>query len=412
MNLAMKRCCDRQPKPAPRPDVLPDRRVLTVASGFILAVLVGGAASAAESEPRVTTLRVPEGGIQPQTAVGRDGTLHLIYFLGDPRHGDLFYVNLPAGGRKFSQPRPVNHHPGSAVAVGNVRGAHLALGRQDRVHVAWMGSDKAEPKAPGNASPMLYTRLNDEGTRFEPERNVIERHVGLDGGGSLAADDQGNVYVTWHAPETGRKGEANRRVWVARSKDEGRSFAPEQPATEEGGCCGCCGMRAFAGRDGRLYLLYRSATDTVHRDMYLLVSQQGAADFKSSRIAPWEVPACVMSTAALSPFPSGALAAWETKGQAYFGVVDASSGKLSRSVAAPGESKDRKHPAVAANDRGEAILVWTEGMGWNRGGAVAWQVFDKQGRAIAGAKGRLPGVPKWSLPAALARPGGDFTVIY
>ena len=265
---------------------------------------------------------------------------------------------------------------------------------------------------PEDASPMLYTRLNDQGTEFEPERNVIQRHVGLDGGGSLAADEQGNVYVAWHAPEAGRTGEANRRVWVVRSKDEGRSFASERPATEGGGCCACCGMRAFAGRDGRLYLLYRSASETVHRDMYLLVSQQGEADFASSRIAPWEVPACVMSTAALSPAPLGVLAGWETQGQIYFGVVDANSGKLSRSIAATGETKDRKHPTVAGNQRGEVILAWTEGMGWNRGGAVAWQVYNQQGRAIAGAKGRLPGVPKWSLPAAVARPSGDFTVIY
>ena len=414
MKLAIKRDCDQQPWTARVRAALPYCWALTVANWLILTgtILASGTAGAAERAPRVTTLRTPEGGIQPQATAGRDGTLHLIYYLGDPRHGNLYYATLAPKGDDFSQPLPVNRHADSAVAIGNVRGAHLALGREDRVHVAWMGSDKAEPKAPEDASPMLYTRLNDQGIEFEPERNVIQRHVGLDGGGSLAADEQGNVYVAWHAPEAGRTGEANRRVWVARSEDEGRTFAAEQPATQSGGCCACCGMRAFAGRDGQLYLLYRSASETVHRDMFLLVSQQGKAHFASSRIAPWEVPACVMSTAALCAFPSGVLAAWETQGQAYFGIVDASSGELSRPIAAPGEGKQRKHPAVAANHRGETVLVWTEGMGWNRGGAVAWQVYDKQGRAIAGAQGRLPGVPKWSLPAAFARPNGDFTVIY
>ena len=253
-------------------------------------------------------------------------------------------MTLAPKGDDFSQPLPVNRRADSAVAIGNVRGAHLALGREDRVHVAWMGSDKAEPKAPEDALPMLYTRLNDPGIEFEPERNVIQRHVGLDGGGSLAADEQGNVYVAWHAPEAGRTGEANRRVWVARSEDEGRAFTPEQPATQSDGCCACCGMRAFAGRDGRLYLLFRSASETVHRDMFLLVSKQGDAGFASSRIAPWEVPGCVMSTAALSPAPFGVLAGWETEGQAYFGVVDANSGKLSRSIAAPGDAKDGSIP--------------------------------------------------------------------
>ena len=35
---------------------------------------------------------------------------------------------------------------------------------------------------------MLYTRLNDTGDAFEPQRNVIQKRVGLDGGGSVAAD--------------------------------------------------------------------------------------------------------------------------------------------------------------------------------------------------------------------------------
>src|SRR5438045_3785239 len=75
-----------------------------------------------------------------------------------------------------------------------------------------------------------YAGLDDEGTAFEPQRNVIQAANGLDGGGSVAADDSGNVYVAWHAPEPGGKGEDNRRVWVARSTDEGKTFAREKPA--------------------------------------------------------------------------------------------------------------------------------------------------------------------------------------
>ena len=56
-------------------------------------------------------------------------------------------------------------------------------------------------------------------------------------------------------------------------------------------------------------------------------------------------------------------------------------------------------------------LVWTEGMGWNRGGSVAWQVFDKSGRPTR-ARGRADGVPVWSLVAVFAQPSGDFTILY
>src|SRR5437588_5353804 len=241
-------------------------------AGRVWAVVALGLAAvapglrAAEPAGRVTVLRVPQEGIQPQAAVDRDGTVHLVYFRGDPRHGDLFYARS-RDGAAFSDPIPVNSRPGSAIAVGNIRGAHLAVGRGGRVHVAWMGTAQAEPKAPNGAAPMLYARLNDAGTAFEPERNVIQAAVGLDGGGSVCADGAGNVYVAWHAPEPGTKGEENRRVWLARSADDGRTFAREAAVSPAGtGACGCCGMRSFCDRKGNVYLLYRAAPEKLDRD--------------------------------------------------------------------------------------------------------------------------------------------------
>ena len=66
----------------------------------------------------------------------------------------------------------VNSQPKSVIAIGTVRGARLALGNSDRAHVAWMGSDVAEPKVADKATPMLYARMNDKGDGFEPQRNV------------------------------------------------------------------------------------------------------------------------------------------------------------------------------------------------------------------------------------------------
>src|SRR5579863_1668433 len=124
--------------------------------------------SIAGSQGSVRLLRVPQGGIQPQAATGDRGTLHLIYFAGDPKNGDIFYVTSRDGGASFSQPLRVNSQPGSAIALGTIRGAQVALGRRGRIHVAWNGSQMAEPKGPMNpdyhqsGSPMLYTRLNDD----------------------------------------------------------------------------------------------------------------------------------------------------------------------------------------------------------------------------------------------------------
>ncbi|HLW78308.1 MAG TPA: hypothetical protein VKU44_01810, partial [Terriglobia bacterium] len=164
----------------------PSRRGLSLLAAPILApilvlvvVHLRGARPVLADLPGVVRLRTPDGGIQPQTALDRTGRLHLIYFKGDPAAGDIFYVRRDRGSTRFSLPMRVNQVPGSVMAVGSVRGAQIALGRNGRVHVAWLGSAKAMPRGPGNASPMLYTRMNDAGTAFEPERNVLQFATGL-----------------------------------------------------------------------------------------------------------------------------------------------------------------------------------------------------------------------------------------
>jgi hypothetical protein len=118
-----------------------------------------------------------------------------------------------------------------------------------------------------------------------------------------------------------------------------------------------------------------------------------------------------MSTMALVEGPNGVLAAWETEGQIYFGRVKSGTVEVTAQQAAPGTGKERKHPALAVNARGEMVLAWTEGTGWQKGGALTWQVFDKDGRATAD-KGRIDrGVPVWGLPTVTAT-GEGFTILH
>ncbi len=361
---------------------------------------------------KVTLRRVPDGGIQPQVAVDSAGIAHLVYFKGDPAHGDLYYVRSRDGGATFSAPLRVNSTPGSAIATGNIRGAHLAIGRNARVHIAWNGSHALTPGAAFGKEPMLYTRLNDAGSAFAHQRDLIQLARGVDGGGAVAADNAGNVYVLWHAPAPGTEGEGNRRVWIARSTDDGATFERERPVWGRAtGTCGCCGLDAFVDRKDALYVLYRSASEIVHRDIYLLTSHDRGATFDGSDISKWNVGYCVMSSEAFAESPAGVLAAWETEKQTYFGRIDPTTGRLLAPVAAPGTGENRKYPAVAGNAQGETIFVWTEGMGWKKGGGVAWQVYDKDGHATV-EQGKADGVPVWSLVAAYARPDGTFVVLY
>lgn len=386
-----------------------------------IAFLVLCAATAFAASPErpsnadLSLVRVPKGGIQPQAILDRAGTLHLLYYRGDPAHGDLFYVKSSDAGRTWSSPLRVNSQPGTAIAMGTIRGGQMAMGENGRIHVAWNGSSQAEPKGPLNpesgqpGAPMLYSRLNDSRTAFEPERNLMTRTFGLDGGGTLTADAAGQVYAAWHGKAPGAPaGEAGRQVWVTRSTDEGKTFTAEQPAWKQPtGACGCCGMAMEVDRKGVVRILYRSATDNIHRDIYLLTSHDQARSFEGYKLHSWDINACPMSSMSFAESAGRVEGAWETGGQVYFEDL---AGKTVIPVSAPGESKGHKHPRLATEPDGTTLLAWTEGTGWARGGSLAWQFYDASGKPI-GQKGTATGVPTWSFGAVVAQPHG-FLVIY
>jgi hypothetical protein len=371
-------------------------------------------ASELSPNPDISLVRVPNGGIQPQTVFDRGGTLHLLYYLGDAGGGDLYYVKSSDSGRTLSAPLRVNSEASTAIAAGTIRGGQLAIGRNGRVHVAWNGSSKAEPRGPLNpesglhGSPMLYSRLNDAGNAFEPERNLMTQTFGLDGGGAIAADSAGHVYVAWHGKAPGTApGEAGRQVWIVKSDDDGKTFGAEQPAWKEPtGACGCCGMAMYADSKGILRIMYRSATENVHRDIYLLTSRDQARNFEGRLLHAWNINACPMSSMAFSEAAGKVEGAWETAGQVYFEEL---SGKSTEPVSAPGESKGHKHPRIAMAPNGHQLMVWTEGIGWGRGGSLAWQQYDAAGKPM-GEKGTVAGLPAWSFGAVVAGRGGFMTI--
>jgi hypothetical protein len=164
-------------------------------------------ANAASS--RVTVVRAPDGGLQPQAVIDAEGTIHVIYYKGDAGGGDIFYVRQGKGHGDFSQPIRVNTQAGSAIAAGTIRGAQLALGRNGRLHVVWNGGKGAPPVVLNGKkeTPLLYTRSNEDRTGFEPERNLITYAAGLDGGSSVAADHDGKVHVFWHGRSPDGRGE-------------------------------------------------------------------------------------------------------------------------------------------------------------------------------------------------------------
>jgi hypothetical protein len=178
---------------------------------------------------------------------------------------------------------------------------------------------------------------------------------------------------------------------------------------DESGACGCCGMASAIDGRGNVYLLFRSATGNVNRDMTLLASPDRGLSFSAKKVQPWNLNACPLTTSALVPTGDEVLAAWETEQQVYVEAFHAGGG--TGAMLSPDGSAIRRHPVVARNAAGETLLAWTEGTAWARDGSLSWQVYDASDRP-AGSHGRTPGVPVWGLPAAAVRPDGRFLLLY
>lgn len=375
---------------------------------------------------KVITQKTPNDGIQPRALVDSKGDLHLIYFKGEPMGGSVFYIKQKKDSDSWTNPIRVNSIDSSVVAVGTMRGAQIALGKNCRVHIAWNASptytksQKEEPEQTGEGKKhqhdprdhrfMFYTRLNDEGTSFEQQRNMMTRTFGLDGGGAVAADDSGNVYVIWHGLEKGSANdETGRAVYITHSSDEGKTFTPERRANQnDTGACGCCGLSAVADGQGKVHITYRSAIEKLERDTYHLVSEDNGAKFRNSIVDRWRIQGCPGSSFALTQSPSGIIGSWETRRQLFFSKLD----EKSEHITATGEPSGRKNPSLAVNAKGEVLLAWNQGGGWLQRGSLGWQTYDETGKPLK-ESGSIPnGIPVWSLASAVAKADGRFVIFY
>ena len=375
---------------------------------LVVSAVLGAASPVTAAESTVRLTRVPGHGVQPKAMLDHKGTLHLVYLAGDAGGSDVFYTRRKAGDSAFAKPLRVNNSPGSAVAMGTIRGAKLALGQAGRVHVAWNGSHKTGKH--GHGAPMFYTRLKQDGSGFEQERNLMTHTRALDGGGAVVADANGNVQVVWHAaPLDAKRGEDARGVYVAKSSDHGKTFAREVSINPLPGTCGCCGLDAFLDRDGRLLTLYRGVRD-AQRDMMLLVGNQPAAA-KSLVVGPWEIRTCPMSAATFAQTRGGIAGAWEAKGNIHLGWFGTGKPSVKNSTLIHRQAHQR-HPSIAANADGSMLVAWSENTGWKKGGGLAWHIYDAEAKPTNQQGQRPHGVPKWSFPAAVAPPDGSFEILH
>jgi hypothetical protein len=280
------------------------------------------------------------------------------------------------------------------------------------VRVAWTGT----PLGPGQSSPAYFTQKDEADAAFAPQRNVAGPTA--DARAVTVAADLDWIWVFWHAGDPKENAPANRRVWMAKSTDNGKTFPETRPISPAGlGICPNCGLCALCTYPHMPAVLCRAATDSEHRDTYLLHLEVGKPwnveggkpidPFATVKVQQWKTTACPATSAALADVGNDYLAAWETAGQIYYCRIPHNTGKVGPFVAAPGKGGNRKHPALA-HSGSRTVLVWLEAA--SKDTSVCWQIFSHDDRPTH-EQGEFTGIPPGSH-AAVISDGQRFFVVY
>ena len=364
--------------------------------------------------PSVTFEKTPHGGIQPQAIVDASGTVHLLYYKGQPREGDLFYVSRTKGQKDFTAPLKVNSIANSACCIGSIFRARMAVGKEGVVHVLWNGSfgfvkkqweKKGKERTPEEFVFLFYTRLAADRKSFLPQRNLNNKTYDLDGNGAITVDRNGAVNVFWHAKHKNRP---DRLAITVRSTDNGKTFSGESLITKRPlGVCECCTMEAFSSSKGKLYVAYRTA-ETTSRNVVIFSSEEGGGQFNEVHRHQWNIVACPASTFAFAEDDRRVFAAWETLGHVY--LKDVLSKAPSKNVSKG--SKSGKYPSLALNAKGDRLVTWSADTGWGKGGYLQYELADRSGAATSQGKSPKYFPAPYSFSSACALPSGDFLVFY
>jgi len=379
-----------------------NRKALTLAGAAVVSLSCAGLAQTNSSD--VQLIHLPAGAVQPQAVVDNAGTIHLIYYKGNPDHGDLYYVTAPASAPDaFSPEVRINSEPESACALGTIRGGKLALGRNNRIYVVWNGSPRT---ANHGALPFFFSQSLD-GKMFTPQRNVVQGKAMIDGGGDVTADDQGNVYILWHAIAAKNASETSGRIYMIKSGNDAATFGPARTIDKPGqGTCGCCSMSATA-YGGMFYVLYRTACSGTARNTNILISRNGGATFSSECVQEWQSNVCPLTSFSIATAAGDVVGAWETKGHLYFAKL----ADIPLHIKSAPVGTEQRYPSLSLGREGGALLTWTRGAGWQKGGTLQWQAYDHDLHPV-GPPGSSGATPVWSFSSAVALNGNRYAIYF
>lgn len=234
---------------------------------------------------------------QPQVAVGSDGRVLIAYGVGNA----VRCVSSPDGGATFGEPATVGE--AGVLALGRRRGPRAAI-----VGDAAIVSAVAGPQGKGKDGDILAWRSPDGGKTWgKPARLNRVAGSGREGLHALASGPDGRAFCAWLDLRDGRT-----ELYGASTADGGETWSPDTPIyrSPSGSICECCHPSVAFAPNGTLWVMFRNQVEGA-RDIYLARSRDGGKSFDPARklgAGTWELDACPMDGGALAAPRDGSVA--------------------------------------------------------------------------------------------------------
>ena len=276
---------------------------------------------------------------QPQAAVAADGTVHLVYGVGDA----VFHSQSTDGAEKFSPPQEAFRVPN--LSLGMRRGPRITVAGKAVVVTAIGGV-----QGKGRDGDLQSWRSTDGGTTWQgPVKINDAADAAREGLHGMASGSDGSVWCVWLDLREKRS-----EVYASKSTDGGATWSSNIRVyrSPEGNVCECCHPSVLVS-DGAVHVMFRNSL-AGNRDMYVTTSKDGGKTFATAKKVgqgTWKLNACPMDGGMLASGPKGSLVTvWRRNGE----IFSASSTGGKEWLLGPGEQ-----PWIAASANGP-VIVWTE----------------------------------------------------
>jgi hypothetical protein len=292
--------------------------------------------------------------------------------LAQVRQGQVWVSASDDAGKHFSTEVAVNPAPMQIAADAEAR-PNIAADANGAVYVSWIEALKKN-----HAGNIWFARSLDGGKRFETpyivhqhREQITHRYDAL----QVAAD--GTITIAWLdkrdmlAAKAAGKAYDGAAIYYAVSRDQGKSFGPEQKLADNS--CDCCRIAMTSKPDGTVAVLWRHVFDGNERDHAMAeIGPVGKPVLVRASYGHWKIEGC--------PHHGAALAVGEGFGYhlAYFdGAGDKPGLRIARMDGQAWVTSPPRRFGDTKRNAGHPALLSVGDQVW-----LAWQEHDHNGADI------------------------------